>query len=406
MRPLITASIFSEARWLNAKRVAMYARLIVALNVGAILVVLALSPNFIDPMGKPVGTDFVGFWAAGRMAIEGHALEVYEAGRHFEAEQRALPWKADQTPPQLLWLYPPTFLTIAAGLALLPYGVSLSLWMAATLLIYLAPIRFILPGWTVVMAALAFPAVFTNLAHGQTGFLTAGLFGSALLLIETSPWAAGVLFGLMAYKPQFGLLVPLALMAGGYWRTICAAGLTLAGTISLSWSLWGTEPWRDFFASMRAAGTFGLEHGSIGFEKLQSIFAGARMLGSGNELAWVMQGAFALLGAAVVVRVWLKPGNLALKSTVLCIASLMATPYVFDYDLIILALPLAWLTAEGLRAGFLPWEKVILMAAWILPLLSRLMAKNLHIPAAPAVMVALLAMSWRVYRSSTNSYVL
>ena len=379
----------------------MYSRLFVGLNVIALIVVIAVSPRWIDPLGKPVGTDFIGFWAAGHMALQGHAVDAYDADRHYEAERGALPWRGDERPPQVPWLYPPTFLMLAAGLALLPYGLALGVWLTATLPLYVLAVREILPGMTTVMVALAFPAVFSNLAHGQTGFLAAGLFGGALLLLETRPWAAGILFGLLAYKPQFGVLVPLALMAGGYWRTICAAGLSMAGTISLSWRVWGTEPWRAFFEAMREAGVFGLEEGAIGFEKLQSVYAGARMLGLGSDAAWVLQAAVAVLVAALVVWVWLKPGLSTRRYAVLCIASLMVTPYVFDYDLIILALPLAWLAAEGLREGFGRWEKLALLAAWLLPLLSRMIGRYLHAPSAPLVLGALLYIGLRTHRGGS-----
>ena len=59
--------------------------------------------------------------------------------------------------------------------------------------------------------ALAFPAVFVNLGHGHNGFLTAALIGFALLWLDRRPVVAGILFGLLAYKPQFGLMIPLVL---------------------------------------------------------------------------------------------------------------------------------------------------------------------------------------------------
>lgn len=47
----------------------------------------------------------------------------------------------------------------------------------------------------------------------QNGFLSAGLFGGALVLLERRPVLAGALFGLLTYKPHLGLLVPIVLIA-------------------------------------------------------------------------------------------------------------------------------------------------------------------------------------------------
>ena len=73
------------------------------------------------------------------------------------------------------------------------------------------------------LLALAFPAVFVNIGHGHNGFLTAALIGAGLLMLDRRPILAGILFGLMAYKPQFGVLIPLVLAATGRWRAFLAA---------------------------------------------------------------------------------------------------------------------------------------------------------------------------------------
>ena len=72
------------------------------------------------------------------------------------------------------------------------------------------------------------------------------------------------------------------------------------------------------------------------------------------------------------------------------VAALLATPFLLDYDLVLLAVPLAWLAREGLRTGFLPWEKIGLMAGFVLPALSRSFATGLGLPFAPAVLSAVL----------------
>jgi alpha-1,2-mannosyltransferase len=384
------ADIFSKADWINKERVTMYPWIFVALYIVAIVLVLGLSHNLIAPNGKNIGTDFMDVWAAGKMALEGHAADVYDYQKHFDVQRAALPWPPGQRVPYYGWHYPPMFLIVATGLALLPYGWALALWMIATLPAYLATIRAILPGRAALMAALAFPGVFVNLGHGQNGFVTAGLFGGGLLLLEKRPYIAGILFGLLAYKPQFGMLIPLALLAGGYWRAIISAAFTVLVTAAASYALFGIRTWQAFFGSLKLTRTVVLEQGPTGWEKIQSIFSAVRMSGGSIELAYGIQAVYGALAAGAVIWLWRSRAAQDLKSAALVTASLMVTPYVLDYDLIVLALPIAGLSARGLRHGFLPWEKITLFAVWLLPLLSRALAQYLHIPVAPLVMAMLL----------------
>ena len=113
------------------------------------------------------------------------------------------------------WHYPPFFFAIAVLVAAFPYAWGLAIWLTAWLAAYLAAIRAILPRPETLLIATAFPAVFVNIGHGQNGFLTTALLGGALQLLDRRPWLAGVLIGLLAYKPQFGVLIPVALLAGG-----------------------------------------------------------------------------------------------------------------------------------------------------------------------------------------------
>src|SRR6201992_438824 len=217
--------------WLTAARLRGYSMILLGICVVATIGWIALSDGFIDRNGKPIGTDFSSFYAAGSLALEGHAADAYTPAAHYAREQKLFGEKT----PYYSWNYPPVFLLVAAPLALLPYPLALALFQAAGFGLYLLVIAAILAparrrdpvferNWLPVAAA--FPAVFINLGHGQNGFLTAGLFGAALLALPQRPVLSGILFGLLAYKPQFGLLIPFALLTGGQWRAMIAAGLT------------------------------------------------------------------------------------------------------------------------------------------------------------------------------------
>src|SRR6201999_1961959 len=112
---------------------------------------------------------------------------------------------------------------------------------AASLAAYLATIRAILPRPETLLIATAFPAVFVNVGHGQNGFLTAALLGGAMQLLDRRPWLAGVLIGLLAYKPQFGVLIPVALLASQRWSSIVAAAATIAALVAISFATLGSN---------------------------------------------------------------------------------------------------------------------------------------------------------------------
>ena len=194
-----------RAEWLDEARVTGYAWIFVCLYRGNHRLWIALSPRLIDPNGKPIGTDFMNVWAAGKLALAGDPGAAYDYARHHEVQRQALPYPDDQEPTYFGWHYPPFFILAAALLALVPYGAALAAWTALTLPTYLAAIRAIVPHRRSLFFALAFPAVFVNLAHGQSGFSEAGLLGLGLLQLETRPVLAGVLFGLLDYKPQIGI---------------------------------------------------------------------------------------------------------------------------------------------------------------------------------------------------------
>ena len=186
---------------------------------------IAVSDGLIDRNGKPIGTDFSNVYAAGSLTWQGRPADAYEPALQHAAEKAVF---AGREVPFYGWHYPPFFFAIAVLVATVPYAWGLAIWLVASLAAYLAAIRAILPRPETLLIAAAFPAVFVNIGHGQNGFLTAALLGGALQLLDRRPWLAGVLIGLLAYKPQFGVLIPIALLAGGRWRTIGAAVATVA----------------------------------------------------------------------------------------------------------------------------------------------------------------------------------
>ena len=335
--------------WLTPARARGYSLILLGICVVAISGWIALSDGLIDRNGKPLGTDFSNVYAAGSLTWQGRPAEAYVPVLQHAAEKAVF---GGREVPFYGWHYPPFFFAVAVLVAAVPYGWGLAIWLAASFAAYLAVMRAILPRPETWLIAAAFPAVFVNVGHGQNGFLTAALLGGALHLLDRRPWLAGMLIGCLAYKPQFGVLIPVALVAGGRWSTIGAAAATVAALVAVSFATLGGGVWQAFADSMSFTQVVVLEQGGTGWEKIQSVFSAARMWGAGVQLAYAAQIALTLMLAASLAWLWRSDAAFELKASALASGSLLATPYVLDYDLVVLAVAIAYLARHGLRRGF------------------------------------------------------
>ncbi|HEX4293942.1 MAG TPA: glycosyltransferase family 87 protein [Rhizomicrobium sp.] len=295
-----------------------------------------------DTRGALVPYDFIDVYAAGKLALAHHPASAYDWPSHRIAEAAALhhplAWK-----DYFGWHYPPPFLFAAAALALLPYLAAFFAWSAATLPLYLLSMQRIVGRSGAWLAAFAFPATFYNISVGQNGFLTAALIGGSLAALEERPILSGVLLGALTYKPQFGILFPFALAAGGYWRTFAAAAVTAIVMAAISWFALGSDVWFAFVHSVPVTVDAVFMRGLEGWSKLNSVYGFCRFLGAGAGAAAATQIALDVLLVGGIVMLWRSRMPFALKAAALATATLLATPYVYIYDFPIVAVALAFL---------------------------------------------------------------
>jgi len=367
----------SPISWATPQRLKAYCLILIGAYALALVWLVASSHGGVDYAGRPLGTDFSDVWTAGRLALSGHPASVYNPAAHWAAQQAAF---HDPRIPFYGWHYPPMFLLAASLLALLPYLAAVAAWQGLTLPLYLTVMRGIVPEKGAMLAALAFPAVYMNLTHGQNGFLTAALIGGGLMLLDRRPWLAGVLFGLLAYKPQFGVLLPLALLAEGRWRTIAAAGLTVIAAAGLTYAIFGEETWRAFLANTQFTRHTVLENGGAGFWKIQSVFAAVRMWGGPIPLAYAAQTAAGVAAALAVFLLWRSRADRRLKAAGLIVGAFLCTPYGFDYDFMALAPAGAFLISYGLERGLKTSELAALALAFAAPIVTRPLGQWLMLP--------------------------
>jgi arabinofuranan 3-O-arabinosyltransferase len=306
-----------------------------------------------DPNGLGIPTDFVNVWAAGRLVLEGHPALAYDWDIQKQIELDLLRQNFNG---YFAWHYPPPFLFVASFLAQFPYAVAFIGWVSVSFLPYLALMRAIVGRTFGLVLAVAFPMVLSNTLVGQNGFLTASLVGGALYLMPIRPILAGICLGLLTYKPQYGLLFPLVLIAASQWTVFCTAGITAVAMAFASWLAFGTESWQAFFHWMPMFSQAFLTEGKATWWKLQSLFSLVRYFGGTEQLAWSFQWILTASVAVVLMVMWRSRIRYSLKAAALATGTLLTTPYLFMYDMMVLAIPVAFLVRIGLKTGFRPYE--------------------------------------------------
>jgi hypothetical protein len=320
--------------------------------------------NGLDVTGHQIGRDFINNWAGPRLAFSRGTEILFD----HSAYHAAIGTLFGAPLPFHNWGYPPFTLLLFWPLAQASYFVALTLWTLGLFSAFAGVTLSRVPAGrrtaALVMLALA-PACLINVVGGQNGFLTAALFLGGLLALDRRPVLAGILFGLLTCKPHLGLILPLALLALGAWRTITAATVTAGLLVAVSVGVLGIEPWRHYLGETSAY-QYGLLERFSGFYPfmMTSVFAGARTFGLGMSAAWAIQAAVAVptLGASIwAVR---RTADPVLRAGVLAAAVPLLTPYAFNYDLTAIAAVLVW---RFLSREHPPLPTSVVALAWLAP---------------------------------------
>ena len=379
-------------KWLNRERLTVYPKIFLALYAcfGAVLIIsAAVSGNGLtDFLGRPLGADFSHYWVASSLAKAGDPAAVYNFQEFLAAQEAFFKVKFP-----LPWLYPPTYLLLVLPLALLPYLPALAVWLVVTLGAYLAVVRRIAPHPLTPWLALAFPGTFQNFFHGQNGFMSAALLGGGLLLLNRSPLTGGFLLGLLSYKTHLWVLVPLALVAGRRWRALMAAVAAALAMVLASWLVLGQQVWIAYWHNISLPMKL-LEEGFLPMDKMVTIFSALLQFRTGLATAMVVQTVIMIAVGVAIFRLWHRETAFAVQASGLVLGILLFTPYCFSYDLMLLALPLAWLGWEGYTKEWLPGEQLFLALGWTMPFIA-IIGGQLKVQLAPLILVALFLLVWR-----------
>ena len=352
----------------------------------------------LDGNGRPLPQNFAYLFSGGLAALRGETAAIYNPAEFVRIQEALV---GTRQVPFWLWPYPPSFFLILAPLAILPYVAAFLTWILATLLGLAAVSYLIVRRRPAIALTLASPFTVWNVLPGYSGFLTAALLGAALLSLESCPVAAGLFIGCLTFKPQWGILIPVALVAAGQWRAFLSAVAATALLAVASIVAFGLGPWEAFPRELLAQGGLNLSVNPNGvhpgfdprshWQYLQTIFGLVRVLHGGAALAWLAQGMTTIGSAVIVWLVWRSPARYALKAATLSAATLVATPYAFGYDMAAIAIPIAFLARDQISHGLLKGEQALLLAVVSVSLLCNFGP----LPLEPIAVITLLCMVLR-----------
>ena len=372
--------------------------LVIALTLGIALACLALSIAYVslwrgdhDGLNHAVGRDFINMWTASRLVEADRTEDIFDPDK-FAAAQRQ---QMGEDFPFHFWSYPPHALVLSNQLSSLPYRGAYLVWTLCGLgLMFYAAQKFWPDKFSPWLLLLA-PSSFVNIFLGQNGFFTTALALSGFTLLPRRPILAGVMFGLLTFKPQLGIMIPVALLAMRQWRAIVSASLTTGLFIGASVRMYGDDAWWRFLSSTLPHQLRFMTEGTGPFQwMMPSWFMAGRIIGLPIWLAQAVQAVMAVAAAVLVYRVFRGGGEWRLKVALLFVATLVASPQGFNYDMGLVSVALICLTGLAIKAGWQRGEFIIVALCWILPLI--VMPLNAAgAPIAPLLLTGLLACLYR-----------
>ena len=302
--------------------------------------------------------DFEGFYLAGQLVWQGHIDQAYHFVTLFLLQKTVSSSETFQP-----WTYPPQFDLLVAPLALLPMGLAYSAFMISTLAAYLATLKRIAAENFVPVLVLLTPIIVITIGCGQNGFLTGALIGLTCLGLLARTSLAGISLGLMIIKPHLAAAFAVYILINRRWGTALVAATTVAATSALATIALGPAVWTAFLGGVKEARVF-LDHGFYPSFRMISVYAVVQSLGFSGLVASTAQVLVAIvaLGAVVLASHQFAPRQ-ALGLT--AIATLLISPYEYDYDLMTLGIGLGFLLPDLASYGT-NCERLALYASTVL----------------------------------------
>ena len=408
------------AAWLTPRRLRAQT-IVLALCLWGVCALDFATPGLFDRAGNIKFQDFLPLYISAQQVAQGHADRLYDQQDTAHAIQDVIHQTNDrQINVRLPNLYGPQVALFFLPLAHFSFPVAARLWVAISLFIFFACVYLIWKSCPalrqhsrmVALCTLAFPPLFHFVVRAQLSTLVLACFTAAFFAFRADrPWLAGAALGLLVFKPQFLVAIPLVLLLSRAWKPLAALTLTALAQLATARIYFGPAVMQAYFATLshlsRIIDVVELSLAPIQMHSLRSFWS---LLLSSPRTPWpqiafalyVLTSIFIVIIAALI---WKSPAPLALRFSALTLAAVLANPHLFVYDLLVLAPALLLLAdwtlthAQHLSTAAL---QLFLYLAFVLPLFGPL-SRWTHLQLSVLAFAVLLWLIWRFSRDVTRN---
>jgi alpha-1,2-mannosyltransferase len=387
--------------WLTARRVRIHG-LLLGLCLWSVYAVNMSTPGLLDRNGLVKGTDFLHFYTLGNLALRDRGDSLYDMRAQAELAKELVPQASDSL---YVPLYGPQVSLFFAPFARLPYGLALSAWLSVNVLIYAFCCYAVWKGCpnlqayqgTALVLAIAFPGFFHLLAWGQTSGLALLCFTLAYLALRRDQrWLAGLAIGSLAFKPQLGVAAAVVFVFAREWNLIAGALVATLVQLAAAWMHYGSSVMQAYWhALIRVEDILLLlEPRLYQTHSLRSFWS---LLVPWPRVAFALYVVSALSMLAPAVCCWRNKASLEVRCAALLFATILVSPHLTVYDLVILA-PAFLLLGDWVVAHdepFAPWVSLLLYLCYPFFLLGALV-RITHLQLSVMAMTLLLWITWRI----------
>ena len=338
---------------LGSKNAFSFAAILLLITLAAYAATRIRYGDMREPGGAIVGRDYFAFYMAGYMIDSGRTQDLYDLAAQQRWQNEFMAGINPEWKSVCLYLNPPHYAWIMSRLARLGYVPSLLAWWGFSLLAFAAS-ALCWRSWLgrdadrpILILILALPAWFQAFAGGQNTFFTLFILSAFVaLLLKQRDFFAGLILALLAYKFQYILLPAALLLYKRRWRAMLGLILGGAVTLALTVALMGSQVLGDYI------------HLALNLDKLmqqqgfdiykQHSWHGFFALALGGVASPVviriLTAVASLFTLTLLVPVWRgswRPDSPAfpLRLAALLVATLLTSPHLFHYDMLLIALP-------------------------------------------------------------------
>jgi hypothetical protein len=368
------------------------------------------TPGLRDRNANLKGTDFLHLYTLGLLAASHRGAELYDMNAQAALAAQRVPEAAGI---RYLPLYPPQVSILFAPLAHLSYGWALIMWWTCSVAVYCICCYSVWRacpnlrdrGGTVALLAIAFPAFFHLIAWGQTSAIALAFFTLMFFLLrERREFLAGLALGSLIFKPQLGLAAAIVFVSLGAWKTVLGAALSAAAQLSTGVFYYDLEPTRRWFFMLRhVRGVFPLLEPKLYQTHSLRTFWSMLIPWAGASFGLYVFSAAVVLGLTVACWKRSPAAPLAMRYSVLLLASVLVAPHLTVYDLVILApafiLMADWLAGEAVTSSTW-WLGTLLYLIYMLPLVGSF-SRWTHVQLSVIAMAAVVFLLWKMSRNAS-----